>query len=252
MFKTTEDYLNDRLVFLVYGKSGSGKTRLARTLPDPSRVCIINFENGLLSIRKGPKMAVYDCTVDAKGAIMERKHRFEKLLYFLKDVAPLKAGEFDWLVFDSLTEAAQNLVEALKGKYPEKKDGLVLWGEYSDVIIQFVKQLRDYKPFNILLLALDAVDKDDSGRRFIGVDINGKASQRLPALLDEVFYLQTFKKEDGSEVQKLITSNYETIIAKDRSGSLDKFEEPNLKTIIEKIHGTYKQNAQNSSETKQN
>ena len=212
MFRTTKDFINNRLVVLVFGPSGSGKTRLARTLPDPKRVCIVNFENGLLSIAKGEEMAVYDCTVDKDGKEMDRQYRFQKLLHFLKEVAPTRTADFDWLVFDSLTEASQNLVETLKVKYPDKKDALNLWGEYSEFIISFVKQLRDYRPFNILLLALEAVDKDETGKRFIGVDINGKASQRLPALLDEVFYLKTFEKEDGTKVQKLITSTYQNIL----------------------------------------
>lgn len=244
MFRTTKDFINSRLVMLVFGPSGSGKTRLIRTLPNPSRVCVINLENGLLSIAKGSEIAVYDCTVDANGKEMSREFRFEKLVHFLKNVAPTKSADFDWLVIDSLTEASQNLVETLKKKYPDKKDTLNVWGEYSEFIIAFVKQLRDFRPFNILFLALESIDKDEVGKRFIGIDINGKASMRLPALLDEVFYLKTFTKEDGTKVQKLITSTYENIIAKDRSGALSQFEDPNLSVIIEKINGT-----QNNSES---
>lgn len=238
MFRTTKDFHATRLSILVVGPSGSGKTRLMGTLP--GRVLIVNMENGLLSVSSGSEIAVYDCTVDGQGKEMARNFRFQKLLHFLTTELPKLADKFDWICFDSLTEIAQNLVETLKIKYPDKKDALVLWGEYNDVMRSLIKQLRDYRPFNILLLALDSVDKDEMGRRFIGVDIQGKISQGIPALMDEVFYLKQFDKEDGTKPTMLITSNYQNITAKDRSGKLDQFEVPNMATIVAKINGTHK------------
>lgn len=235
MFKTTKNFKSDRLSILVYGQSGSGKTSVAATLP--GKVLIVNAENGLLSISSGKEMAVYDITVDKDGKELGREWRFEKLLHLLKEVLPGMTEKFDWLVFDSLTEISQNVAEALKKKYPDKSDSLKLWGEYNDLMVAFIKQLRDYRPFNILLLALDSIDKDDTGKRFTGVDINGKVSSRVPALLDEVFYLKDFEGADGKKVKKLITSTYQNITAKDRSGKLDQFEDPNLSNIVAKING---------------
>lgn len=238
MFKTTKNFKSDRLSILVYGQSGSGKTTVAATLP--GKILIVNAENGLLSISSGKEMAVYDITVDANGKELGREWRFEKLLHLLKEVLPPMADKFDWLVFDSLTEISQNVAEALKKKYPDKSDSLKLWGEYNDLMVAFIKQLRDYRPFNILLLALDSVDKDDTGKRFTGVDINGKVSQRVPALLDEVFYLKDFETTEGKKVKKLITSTYQNITAKDRSGKLEQFEDPNLSQVVAKINGESK------------
>jgi hypothetical protein len=235
MFKTTKDFKSDRLSLLVYGPSGSGKTSITASLP--GKVLIVNAENGLLSVSSGVERVVYDITVDANGKDLPRDYRFEKLIHLLKVILPTMPEKFDWLVFDSLTEISQTLVEGLKKKYPDKKDSLPMWGEYNDLMVSFVKQLRDYRPFNILLLALDSTDKDDTGKRFIGVDINGKVSSRVPALIDEVFYLKDFETSDGKKIKKLITSNYQNIIAKDRSGRLDQFEDPDLSKIIAKING---------------
>lgn len=236
MFKTTKDFKSERLSILIYGPSGSGKTTVSSTLP--GKILLVNAENGLLSISSGKDLAVYDLTVDANGKDLPRDYRFEKLLHLLKEVLPKMTDKFDWLVFDSLTEISQNLVEGLKKKYPDRKDGLPMWGEYNELMVSFIKQLRDYRPFNILLLALDSVDKDDTGKRFIGVDINGKVSSRVPALLDEVFYIKDFETQEGKKVKKLITSNYQNIIAKDRSGKLDQFEDPDLSKVVAKINGT--------------
>jgi phage nucleotide-binding protein len=236
MFKTTKNFKSDRLSILIYGQSGTGKTTVAATLP--GKILIINAENGLLSVSSGKDIAVYDITVDGEGKELGREWRFEKLLHLLQKILPTMTEKFDWLVFDSLTEISQCLVEGLKKKYPDRKDSLPMWGEYNELMVAFIKQLRDYRPFNILLLALDSTDKDDTGKRFIGVDINGKVSSRVPALLDEVFYLKDFETQDGKKVKKLITSSYQNITAKDRSGKLDQFEDVNLATVVAKINGT--------------
>lgn len=238
MFTTTESTANERISVIIYGESGTGKTTLAKTVPDKDRALIINAENGLLSL-KGEKIPVYDITVDKDGNKLDRKYRFEKLIHLLKmlNTDEFKA-KYDWLIFDSLTEITQCLVEFLKGKYPDKKDVLNVWGEYTDHVQQLAKEVRDFAPYNIVILALESVDKDESGRRFTGIDISGKVSMRIPALFDECFQLKTFTNEQGQQQRFLITSKYENNIVKDRSGKLNQFEEPNLTTIINKIHST--------------
>lgn len=238
MFKTTKDFKSERVSMIVFGQSGSGKTTLATTLP--GRPLIINAENGLLSVSTGKDVPVYDVTVDKNGNPLPRDLRFEKLLHFLKNVLPGMVEKFDWIVIDSLTEVSQNLVEALKKKYPDKSDALKMWGEYNDMMTAFIKEMRDYRPFSVLFLALDSVDKDENGRRFINIDVNGKISSRIPALMDEVFYLKEFEDEKGVKIRKVITSTYMNINAKDRSGTLSQFEDPDLSKIVAKIHGPKK------------
>lgn len=232
MFKKLQSYKVDRLSILTYGQSGVGKTTLASTLP--GKVLIVNAENGLLSI-SDKDMDVYDLTCDKDGNNLDRAMRFEKLIYLLKEVLPKMNDKYDWLVFDSLTEIAQNLVECLKKKYPDRSDALKLWGEYSDSMTGLVKSLRDYRPYNILLLSLDSVEKDEAGRRFIGIDVNGKVSARIPALFDEVFYLKDFEDDEGVKKKVLITSSYQGVVAKDRSGKLDQFEKADLTNVVAKI-----------------
>lgn len=241
MFTNTDAEKFDRESIIVYGKSGTGKTSLSKTVP--GKPLIINAENGLKSI-KGSHIPVYDITVDKDGNLLDRKFRFEKLLHLLHLLNEAEYKEkYDWLIFDSLTEISQCYVEFLKSKYPDKKDALVLWGEYNDGIQGFIKQLRDFAPYNILLLALESYDKDEHGRRYIGIDINGtKAPQRLPALFDECYQLKIFTNDEGVQKRFLVTREYENNVAKTRSSDLEHFEDANIKTIIEKQNSKEKTN----------
>lgn len=235
MFTDTRSMKKDsRVVALVYGPPKIGKTTLAKTLP--GKQLIINFENGLLSLQD-ESIDVYDCTVDKNGNIMSRDLRFEKLVHLFTNVlstAEMKK-KYSWLVIDSITEVGQCLVEAMKKKHPNSSDALKMWGEYSEKITDLIKQMRDYKPYNVLFLALEATDKDEQSRRFTGVDLNGKISQRIPALVDEIFHYRVFVNDEGQEKRFLVTSEHERAVAGDRSGKLDKFETPNMKSIVEKI-----------------
>lgn len=241
MFTTVEKCIQDKITVLVFGESGAGKTSLAKTLPDPKRTLIINAENGLLSI-KGSGINVYDLTKHAKddGTIVElnRAQRWNKMEHILEELTKTEYQErFDWVVIDSLTEASQNLLEALKEKHADSKDGFKVWGEFGEKIISVIKTIRDMKHYNILFLALDSVDKDESGMRYTGIDVAGKSSNRIPALIDEVFYLKKVVDEEGKEKRVLVTSSYKNIIAKDRSGKLEKFMPADMSKIIEVING---------------
>lgn len=234
MFTTTDSNQYNRHSIIVYGESGSGKTTLAKTVP--GKPLIINAENGLRSLR-GSNIPVYDITVDKDGNLLDRKYRFEKLIHLLHLLnGDEYKAKFDWLIFDSLTEITQCFVEYLKDKHPDGKDALKLWGEYNDGVQGFIKSLRDFAPYNILLLALESYDKDETGRRFTGIDINGKISTRVPALFDECFQIKEFVNEDGAHKRFLITSKYENNIAKDRSGNLDQFEDANIANVVSKIN----------------
>ena len=232
MFTTTNSKTFDRLSIVVYGESGSGKTTLTKTLERP---LLVSLESGYLSLRDSEGIDVYDVTLDKDGHVLPMDLRFEKLLHGLKllNTDEMKQ-KYKWIVIDSLTEVAHALVFFLQKRYPDKRDALVMWGEYNKMITELLKELRDFNPYNILILALNAVEKDESGRRFIGIDMPGKVSARVPALFDECFNLVTFETEDGDE-RKLITSKHDNCIAKDRSGKLNKFEDADIGAIYNKI-----------------
>lgn len=248
MFKQADSALSNQLSILITGKSGIGKTALAGTFSDPSEVCLINLENGFRTISHLP-IAIYDCCVDANGNEMPRHMRHKKLIHALKEVFSRDDAKkkFKYLVIDSLTEASQNLIEALKLQYPDPKNTLQMYGENNVQMSDLVKTIRDL-PYVTVVLALESADKDEVGRRYYTSDVAGKISSRLPAFFDEVFFYDMFEK-NGKKDRFLLTQSYETYVAKDRSGKLEMLEAPNMQNIINKILGKEKKDVKSNAST---
>lgn len=237
MFTTTRASENQSLSILVYGQAGIGKTTLASTIKESEKVCILSLENGNRSISDFA-IDVYDITVDANGNELDRPIRHDKFLHALKlfKNEDMKV-KYKYLFIDSLTEISQNLIEKLKLAHPDKKDAMKLWGDYNDAMLNIVKSIRDLRPYTVVVLALEKIDVDEFQRRFYGVDVAGKIANRLPAFFDEVFYYSVFDI-DGKKERLLFTATSDNLIAKDRSGKLERFEKPDISLILEKINKT--------------
>jgi hypothetical protein len=64
-----------------------------------------------------------------------------------------------------------------------------------------------------------------------------KLSQQLPFFFDEVLALRVERDAEGVMQRALMTEGDATWVAKDRSGKLLPWEEPDLANIIKKIGG---------------
>lgn len=227
--KLTSDIENPRYTILIYGASGIGKTYLISTITDTDSVFIIDAENGLLSLKSTGKTFTY-VNIEGKTGLekLASLREIVKFLYTLQDVK--------YLVIDSLTEVVSIFVEALNEQFPDRKDSLVLWNEYTKMVKSFVKTIRDMNKFSIIMTALAKTDKDEYNRRYILPDINGKIAERLPQYFDEVFYYTTVKNEK-KEHRVLHTHSSQTFVAKDRSGLLLPMVKPNLQEILDIFGG---------------
>lgn len=227
------------LKFLIFGEPGVGKTTLAKTVEE--KTLIISAESGLLSLA-GSDIDVLDLSTDDKGVSLPKEKRLFRLAEaykYLNEVETQK--KYSWVFLDSLTEIFQNLVEQLQTEYPDSKDTIKMWGEYNKRGRSLIKSFRDLPHYNVCFTALAKEDKDENGKRFIRVDVNGGIAHQMPAFFDLVFYY--YIAPDGS--RKLLTGKQDNVVAKDRSGKLDKMEDPNLDAISKKIRA--KANATNKS-----
>lgn len=232
---STQNIGTDSLKILIYGESGSGKTTLAGTVKEPA--LIISAEAGLLSLA-GKNIDTIDITQNDEGQILPKEKRIDRLrevlVWLLKDEARKK---YKWVFVDSLTEVSQYLIDELRLKYPDAKNNLQMYGENKGMMRAIVKAFRDLSYYNVVFTALPSVEKDENGRRFFQVDVVGSIAQELPAMFDEVLFLQVAEDADKKPVRQLVTGKTGMITAKDRSGKLALIEPANLDEISKKIKG---------------
>jgi phage nucleotide-binding protein len=222
------------LKILVFGRSGAGKTTISATANEPT--IVISAESGLLSI-SDKEVDVIELNTDDEGNPIPKEKRIDRLMEVYKYITSESCTKYKWLVIDSITEIGQNLLEKLQKDFPDRKDALPMWGEYSKQMRSIIKAFRDLNKFNVVMTALAVEHRDENGRLEICIDLNGKISDQMPQFFDEVFYLHV-KKENDKIVRKLLCNPNDVVqVAKDRSGKLAQFEDPSLELIANKIRG---------------
>lgn len=217
MLTSTKNIDNHFVKILVHGAAGAGKTRLSATINKP---LIISAEAGLLSLRD------YDIPVfkveNFAGAFTQAFEEAQK-------------DDYEWIVLDSISEIAEVCLNANKAA---NKDGRAAYGDMNDMMSELIRKYRDLSK-NVYMTAKQARVKDDvTGQTFFGPSMPGaKLTGDLPYFFDEVFALHTWKDEDGNIGRTLQTSRDHQYEAKDRSGVLNMYEDPDLGAIRNKILG---------------
>jgi len=221
--KSTKDcQVNNGLKVLVYGDAGCGKTHMCSTTGGSP--IILSAESGLLSLRS------WDLPYIEINSIKDVR---EAYAFVSKSD---EAKDYDWVCIDSLSEIAEI---CLAEEINNSKDPRKAYGELSSIILSLVKAFRDLPHKHVYMTAKLTQEKNDfDGALMFGPLMPGKQlGFHLPYLFDEFFYLRSEIKEEGNIERYLITQQDYNIRAKDRSGILSAFEEPNLLNIKNKILG---------------
>lgn len=209
----TKDQDKTFINIIVYGRSGVGKTSLTKTLPKETTL-VLSAEDGLLSIK--------DHEVDYV--------KVKSVKDVLEVINDPDAGKYKNIVVDSITELSQNHFTYLKNKYPDPKMAIKLWGDFLEDFSEMFKTLRGLEK-NVLALALVKETETDAGIIVKKPDVYGKSADRIIAWFDECFYFYTNKQNE----RVLLTEEQETVMAKDRSGLLDKNIKPDIGKVLEII-----------------
>jgi phage nucleotide-binding protein len=217
---TREVSLSSGIKILVHGQSGSGKTTLIKTLPRP---IVLSAEAGLLSLSNEDIPYIEIHNLDELGEAYE---------YLLTAEA---REQFQSVALDSISEIAEVVLS-----YEKKmaKDPRQAYGATQDQMADLIRSFRDLDGYNVYFSAKSEKDKDETGRMLWSPMMPGnKMGQALPYFFDEVFALRVEKGDDGAVVRAIQTDGDGEWTAKDRSGRLDMWEEPDLGAIIAKIRG---------------
>lgn len=224
---TTADLARDDGVkVLVYGQAGSGKTHLVTTLDeDPGKVLIANADGGTLTIA-GDAFPV---------APIESFADFEALL---TDVAAgSKAGKipYTWLVVDSLTEIVERCLEVQIDANPGDTWGV--YRELGNVMIYWLKRIRDMPGINVYVTAEMGREKTETGRMLYAPRCPGsKTAGKIPHVFDFVFPLRLENNPETGELERwLQTQPCTRYEAKSRLSALGRYEKPDIGAIADKI-----------------
>lgn len=212
----------DSLTILVYGSSGAGKTYMSRTTGDLEGTLVLTAEGGMLSLADVEIPCAEISSIDQLRSMY----------------AWLRRGDhgYRWLIIDSISEIAE---QVLAKELDANKDGRKAYGEMQDTICKLLKHLRDL-PMNVVLIAKREQIQDEDGKLLYGPSFPGKRlAQLAPYLFDEVWALRTAERtdDDGKPVvvrylQTVSDGRWE---AKDRSGRLERYERPDLKSLADKL-----------------
>jgi phage nucleotide-binding protein len=219
VLRNTRDVSTENGVkILVHGVAGAGKTSLIKTLPSP---VVLSAEGGLLSLGD----------LDIPYVDIKSMEDLEAAYVWL--TTSDEAKQFKTVCLDSISEIAEVVLSAEK---KVAKDPRQAYGATQDAMGDLIRSFRDLSGFNVYFSAKTERQADDTGRLLWSPMMPGnKMGQALPYFFDEVFALRVEKDEAGNNVRALQTDTDGIWSAKDRSGKLGFWEEPDLGKIIEKI-----------------
>lgn len=215
---------NTGLKILVHGPAGAGKTVLCATPSTPT--LIISCEAGLLSIKDAPE--------NIEVAVVEQLSDLDEILEMLYNA---EEQAYDWVCLDSITEIAEQVlaIELARSADPRKS-----YPAFQAEVVRVLKGFRDLPMYNVCMSCKQTRNKDEN----TGITLyeplmpGNKLGPQIAYLFDEVFALRVETDPETKEQYRVLQTGRDVMFdAKDRSGKLDMFEEPNLDTIKAKIHG---------------
>jgi len=210
---------------LVYGNTGTGKTRLCATAPTP---LILSAESGLLALRKVIKETGVDIHVIVIRCIQDLYDAYNQCL------TQEYRGYYKTICLDSISEIAEAVLAA---ELPNHKDPRKAYGEMQTTMTNVIRMFRDLEGYNVYFSAKQAMVVDEStGGSVLGVSMPGRQlGPAIPYFFDEVFYSYTGRTPEGQPFFAMQTTGDNRVTAKDRSGMLDLAEQPDLTNIFNKI-----------------
>jgi hypothetical protein len=201
---------------ICYGPPGSGKTPLVNTAPRP---VLFFSEPGMLSMRTSqvPAFPVF--------TVKEIEDAFAWVF------GSNEANNFDTIAFDSLSQMAEiYLAEAEKSN----KHGLKAYGDMSEGVMKHLNNLYYLKNKHTYLICKQQALATDTGQKFAPYFPGKELNTKVPHLYDIIAHCAVANVPGVGPVKALRTRESFDILARDRSGMLSEFEQPDLGKLFAK------------------
>lgn len=218
---TSQSAMEQGIKVLVYGRAGVGKTRLIATAPTP---VILSAENGTLSLRQHniarlPEIRTIEDFKEQKRWALESRESLD----------------FYTICLDSISEIAQTV---LFNEMTRSKDGRAAYGAMNNEVTQIVNSFRSSNR-TVYFVSQEEFEKDEQTGIFMSrPSLPGRTlTNDLPYKFDEVLQLALYPNGQGGTFGALLCHPTPTTVAKDRSGALAQYEQPDLSAIFRKILG---------------
>lgn len=209
------------LKILVHGPPGAGKTRLCATTGDLDRTLIISVEGGLLSVRDWDIDVVQVRTIDDVYEVFEYLRKGEH--------------EYTWVCLDSISEIAEIV---LAGEKLRNRDARRAYGEMADTVFDLIRGFRNLN-CHVLMTAKQGREEVDGRTLHTPLLPGRQLTLNVAYLFDEVFALRVETNSEGEIIRVLQTGRSRSYDAKDRSGSLNMFEDADLAAVASKIQAKH-------------
>lgn len=226
VFNSLEPTAKPSILMVVYGEGGVGKTTFAATAPRP---IIADCENGskYFGLRG----------IEADVALIEGWDDMQEFL----EIA--LTDNYDTVIIDPIGELMEKLIRYMITKADSKlvqKDGnptMAGWGWLKQTMRSFLKVMRDSGK-NVVIVA-HVQEKDDEGRIIKRPMVATKLSEELVNMVDVVGYMTTVNDADTGDTKRVIIVDpaSDKFVAKDRTGRLGKYIEPDFTKIVDGVRG---------------
>jgi hypothetical protein len=207
---------------LVFGPPDMGKTRLVLTAPRPLLVAI---EPGLMSLRGSDIPTVFLTT---PAEIDE---------FFRWVFSSTEAAAYDTLFIDSISEMTSLYIReelSRTSKSGAKVNGEAAYGEMATRILNHIFGLYYVRNKHVVLTAKQTVE-NGTGKRIPSFE-GRKLTTEIPHRYDLVAHLDLATVPGvARQVKALRTRPTYDILARDRSGKLAEFEQPDLNLLFNKL-----------------
>jgi len=225
VYKTGDPQVKPPVVMMVYGEGGVGKTTFASTSPKP---ILADCEGGAkyFGLRG----------IDISVAPIQNWSQMKDF------ISLIKGKEFDTVVIDPIGELMDKLKRFMISQNDSKlvqKDGsptMAGWGWLKKTMRDYIRVLRDSGKHVLLIAHIE--EKSDEDRMIKRPKIETKLSDELVNMVDIVGYMTVVQDNGESKRVIIVDPGNDKYTAKDRTGQLGKYIEPNFTKIINAAQGT--------------